>query len=58
MAFLTGLATDEVPDGNGMGFVKKQAGGQDYYRGTFLGIASKDFLDLKGHKGKVSMEWL
>jgi hypothetical protein len=26
MIFLTGLATDEVPDGNGMGFVKNRSG--------------------------------
>jgi hypothetical protein len=31
----------------------KEAGVQDYSLATFFGIASRDFLDLKGHKGKV-----
>jgi hypothetical protein len=31
----------------------KQAGVQDYLLATFFGIASKDFLDLKGYMGKV-----
>jgi hypothetical protein len=31
----------------------KQAGVQDYSLATFYGIASRDFLDLKGHRGKV-----
>jgi hypothetical protein len=53
MIFLTGLATDEVPDVNGMGFVKNRSGSRLFNGERFLGIASKNFLVLKGLRGKV-----
>jgi hypothetical protein len=53
VVFLTGLATDGVPDVNGMGFVKNRPGSRLFNGERFLGIASKDFLVSKGLRGKV-----
>jgi hypothetical protein len=39
--------------GDGLGSVKRGGGTRLFTGNVFRGIASRDFLDLKGHKGKV-----
>jgi hypothetical protein len=43
MIFLTGLATDEVPDVNGMGFVKNRPGSRLFNGGRFWGLQARIF---------------
>jgi hypothetical protein len=58
MIFLTGLATDEVPHGNGMGFVKNRpGGGQDYLPGiVFRDYCNQGFSGFEGPQGQ-SFQW-
>jgi hypothetical protein len=51
MIFLTGLATDELPDGNGMGFVKSRPGVKIITAGDVFRDCKQGFSGLEGPQG-------
>jgi hypothetical protein len=51
MIFLTGLATDEVPDGNGMWVSLKTGRGQDYLTGNVFRDWKQGVSGFEGLQG-------